>query len=135
MEFTKLIESAICPTRATSGSAGFDLYAAGPTVVLAPGTHQVVPTGVGVRLDSGTVGLVCPRSGLAAKCGVTVLNGPGIIDSDYEGELKVILVNHSRDAYLIQPGERIAQLIITNYFNDAGADIARGAGGFGSTGV
>ena len=123
------------------GAAGLDLSAAlEQPVVIAKGEHALVPTGLAVALPAGHEGQVRPRSGLAAKHGVTVLNAPGTIDEDYRGELKVILVNHGPADYVIQPGERIAQLVIAPVVRvtveqvDALPPTTRGAGGFGSTG-
>jgi dUTP pyrophosphatase len=132
------------PAHATDYSAGLDLRAAVPDdgpVVLAPGDHALVPTGLSIELPEGTEGQVRPRSGLAAKHAVTVLNSPGTIDADYRGEVKVILINHGRQPFTIQRGERIAQLVLARYERvrlvprDELADTSRGAGGFGHTGV
>lgn len=131
------------PARATAQAAGVDLPAAIPDdapVVLAPGARALIPTGLALALPSGMEGQVRPRSGLAAKHGVTVLNAPGTIDADYRGEVKVILVNLSDTPFTIQRGERIAQLVVAPValvpFEEAGTldETARGAGGFGSTG-
>jgi dUTP pyrophosphatase len=109
-------------------------------MTLPPGGRMVVPTGLRVEIPSGYEGQVRPRSGLAAKFGVTVANAPGTIDSDYRGEVGVILVNLGTEDYSIEPGERIAQLVIAPVIQaafrraDGLADTARGEGGFGSTG-
>lgn len=109
-------------------------------MTLRPGQFAMVPTGLQIALPSGTEGQVRPRSGLAAKHGVTVLNSPGTIDSDYRGECKVILINHGSEPFVIERGERIAQLVVAQYVPiqfelvDALDDTERGAGGFGSTG-
>lgn len=125
--------------RATEGSAGYDLRAAHRGIV-EPSEVLTVGTGVHVAIPEGYVGMVCSRSGLAAKHGVHVLNAPGIIDSDYRGEVKVLLRNTGRDAYFIEEGDRIAQLVIVpcitpevEYVESLPAT-ARGAGGLGSTG-
>lgn len=131
------------PAYETEGAAGLDLRAAVPDdapVTLAPGEWTLVPTGLAMALPLGFEAQVRPRSGLAAKHGVTCLNSPGTIDSDYRGEVKVILINHGREPFVIRRGERIAQMIIAPVVQaafelaDSLDDTARGAGGFGSTG-
>ncbi len=127
------------PTYAHPGDAGADLYAAA-NARIEPGGRAVVPTGVAIALPDGYVGLVHPRSGLAARLGVTVLNAPGTIDSGYRGEIMVILVNHAAEPASIARGDRIAQLVIQRveraHFHrvDALDETARGAGRHGSTG-
>ena len=97
----------------TEGSAGADLYAHLPEAVTLPcGTYTAIPTGVSLEIPFGFEGQVRPRSGLAQKHGITVLNAPGTIDSDYRGEIVVLLINHGTEAYTIQDGDRIAQLVI-----------------------
>mgnify|MGYP000392150425 CR=1 FL=1 len=130
------------PDYATAQSAAVDLQAAiDDTLVIAPGKRAMVETGIAIALPAGFEAQVRPRSGLAAKNGVTVLNSPGTIDADYRGEIKVILINHGDEAFTIERGMRIAQLVIapvTQVAWNAVADLdetARGAGGFGSTGV
>lgn len=132
------------PRYETEGAAGMDLLAAVPEaepVVLAPGARALVPTGLAIALPLGFEAQVRPRSGLAAKNGVTVLNAPGTIDSDYRGEVKVILINHGADAFTITRGTRIAQMVVAPVTRAAFAEVAnldetaRGAGGFGSTGT
>ena len=128
------------PAYARAGDAGLDLAAAA-TVTLAPGGRQLVPTGLRLAIPSGHAGLVLPRSGLALRSGVTVLNAPGLIDSGYRGEVGVLLVNHGAEAVTINRGERIAQLVIQGVERATLVEVAeldvtgRGAGGFGSTGV
>lgn len=129
------------PAQATEGSAGLDLRAAvNEPVALAPGTHALLPTGLKLALPLGTEGQVRPRSGLAVKHGVTVLNSPGTIDADYRGEVKVILVNHGLETFTVERGERIAQLVVARVARvelvpqDALEETERGAGGFGHTG-
>ena len=128
------------PTYATSGSSGADLRACvDQPVVIAPGQRSAVSTGVRLEIPVGYEGQVRPRSGLAARHGVTILNAPGTIDSDYRGEVKVIMVNLSDEPYTISPGDRIAQLVIApvQQVVYAAADLTeseRGEGGFGSTG-
>lgn len=131
------------PAYETDGSAGMDVRAAVPEdapMVLAPGARAMVPTGLSVAIPQGYEIQVRPRSGLAAKHGLTCLNTPGTIDSDYRGEIKVILVNLGQEAFTIQRGERIAQLVLAPVTRlawqavDSLDETARGAGGFGSTG-
>ena len=129
------------PTRQTTGSAGFDLASAEPDFVLAPGERRLVSTGLAIELPAGMEGQVRPRSGLALKFGITMPNAPGTIDSDYRGELRIILQNGGSAPVTIARGDRIAQLVFARYevpeLIDATAleESARGSGGFGSTGV
>lgn len=130
------------PAYATPLSAGVDLRAAlEEPLVLPPLGRALVPTGLYMQIPAGFEGQVRPRSGLAAKHGVTVLNTPGTIDADYRGEIKVILVNLSDSAFTIEPGERIAQMVFARaeqaQFEEVGSldETQRGAGGFGSTGL
>jgi dUTP pyrophosphatase len=125
-------------------AAGLDLAAAVPAdapVVLAPGDRALVPTGLAIALPAGTEGQVRPRSGLALRHGVTVLNSPGTIDADYRGEVQVILANFGREPFAITRGMRIAQLVIAPVLHakisavDALDITERGVGGFGSTGI
>lgn len=129
------------PAYATEKSAGMDLKAdITEPVVLNPLERAMIPTGLFIALPDGTEAQVRPRSGLAAKHGISVLNSPGTIDADYRGEIKVILVNLSNDPFTINPGERIAQLVVARYEKVVwdGVEILdeteRGIGGFGSTG-
>lgn len=131
------------PAYETAGAAGMDLRAAVPEeapLVLPPGSRFATPTGLAFALPPGFEGQVRPRSGLAAKSGVTCLNTPGTIDSDYRGEVKVILVNLGEEAVTIRRGDRIAQLVVAPVVQAQWAEVAdlddtvRGAGGFGSTG-
>ena len=127
------------PAYATAGAAGLDIFAAEP-IDLAPGARRAVATGFAIAIPDGYEVQVRPRSGLAFKHGVTCLNTPGTIDSDYRGEIKVILINHGDEPFPIRRGERIAQLVpaavtrATPIEIDALDDTARGAAGFGSTG-
>ncbi len=130
------------PAHATSESAGVDLQAAiDRPLSLAPGQRALVPTGVAIALPAGYEGQIRPRSGLAAKYGITVLNSPGTIDSDYRGEIKIILINHGDQAFEIEPGMRIAQLVVAAHATVAFEvfetlpETQRGLGGFGSTGT
>lgn len=129
------------PQYQTGQSAGMDLCAAVTAdVVLAAGTHAIIPTGYAIALPAGFEAQVRPRSGLAAKNGVTVLNSPGTIDADYRGEVGVILINHGKEPFTVTRGMRIAQMIVapvrTVMWEEADSlpDTTRGAGGFGSTG-
>lgn len=139
----RLREAAILPAYQTEGAAGLDLCACpedGQPAVVEPGARTLVPTGLAFAIPSGFEGQVRPRSGFALKQGMTVLNSPGTIDSDYRGEVKVILINLGQAAVTIQPGDRIAQLVIAPVAHarllevDSLDDTARGAGGFGHTG-
>lgn len=131
------------PAYQSAGAAGLDLVAAtdaAAPVVIAPGGRALIPTGIAVALPDGCEGQVRPRSGLAAKHGVTVLNSPGTIDSDYRGEVKVILVNHGAAPFAVTRGMRIAQLVVAAVLHaeiaavTALGETGRGSGGFGSTG-
>ena len=129
------------PSYATEGSAGVDLKAnIDEPITLAPLQRVVVPTGLRIALPKGTEAQVRPRSGLAAKHGITVLNTPGTIDADYRGEVGVILINLSEKDFVINPGERIAQMILARYERFEWEDVeqldstSRGEGGLGSTG-
>jgi dUTP pyrophosphatase len=127
------------PAYATSGAAGMDVVSA-ENVSLAPGTRHAVATGLALAIPQGYEVQVRPRSGLALKHGITVPNTPGTIDSDYRGELKVILINHGHEPFAIARGDRVAQLVVAPVVQAAWAEVAgldattRGAGGFGSTG-
>jgi dUTP pyrophosphatase len=129
------------PSRRTAGSAGFDLASAEPDFALAPGERRLVATGLAVEIPPGIEGQVRPRSGLALRHGLTMPNAPGTIDSDYRGEVMVILQNGGTEAVTIARGDRIAQLVFTRYEAPELVDVTeledsgRGAGGFGSTGV
>lgn len=127
------------PAYETAGAAGMDLRAA-EAVTLKPGARHLVPTGLSIALPEGFEAQVRPRSGLAVKHGVTVLNSPGTIDSDYRGEVKVPLINHGQEDFVIARGDRIAQMVVAPVTRigwlEVGAldETARGAGGFGSSG-
>ena len=130
-----------CPSYATPLSAGMDLRASmEQSIILAPLERALVPTGLFVELPEGYEMQMRPRSGLAAKHGITVLNSPGTIDADYRGEIKVILVNLSNNPFEIVPGERIAQAVVAQHAHIEWEQVEqlgateRGAGGFGSTG-
>lgn len=130
------------PGYATDHSAGMDLRAnLDAPIILAPGERALIPTGLYLELPEGMEAQVRPRSGLAFKHGVTVLNSPGTIDADYRGEVGVLLINHGRESFEVQDGERVAQLIVARYLRvifTESADLRateRGAGGFGHTGT
>lgn len=131
------------PAQQTSGAAGVDLLAALPSsepLILQPGARTAIPTGIAIALPEGFEAQVRPRSGLALHHGVTVLNGPGTIDADYRGEIKVILVNHGSEPFTVIRGDRIAQLVVAPVtaiaLNEVEAldETERGHGGHGSTG-
>jgi dUTP pyrophosphatase len=136
-------EGLALPAYQSAHAAGLDLLAAvpeGAPIVLAPGKHALVPTGLTIALPPGYEAQVRPRSGLAAKHGVTVLNAPGTVDADYRGEIGVLLINHGDAPFPIRRGERIAQMVIASVIRAEFSPVAalsatdRGAGGFGSTG-
>ncbi len=138
----KLNENARLPFRATEGSAGADLFACiGEDITIAPGERRLIPTGIAIELpDSGCGAFVFPRSSVSSKFGVSLANCVGVIDSDYRGEIKVPLINHSDEPYTVRDGDRIAQMVILPVIvpdyteNEQLGDTARGGGGFGSTG-
>ena len=139
----KVTEGARLPVYGSKSAAGADLCAClgNETLVIEPHKWVMVPTGIAISLPVGFEAQVRPRSGLAAKKGITVLNSPGTVDSDYRGEIKVILINHSDEPFEIKDGDRIAQMVIARHetasFNVVASldETQRGAGGFGSTGV
>jgi len=129
------------PSRQTTGSAGFDLASAEPDFILAPGERRLVATGLAIELPPGMEGQVRPRSGLALRHGITMPNAPGTIDSDYRGELRIILQNGGPEPVTIARGDRIAQVVFARYETPEIIDATeleestRGGGGFGSTGA
>ncbi len=137
-------ERAQLPHYATAQAAGLDLHCASAApITLASHAWQAIPTGLAMAIPQGFEGQVRPRSGLAAKHGITLLNSPGTIDADYRGEVKVLLINLGPEPYTVQPGDRIAQLVIAPCIQaqidevnalEALGDSERGSGGFGSTG-
>ena len=131
----KIHDDAVIPYYQTRGSAGLDLHSIRP-VTLEPGQRELVETGLSIDLPDFYEGQIRPRSGLAHKYGVTVLNAPGTIDSDYRGEIKVLLYNSGNSTISFEKGERIAQLVLAPYVQITALirDNERGAGGFGSTG-
>jgi dUTP pyrophosphatase len=142
LNVTKLVPHAILPVRSTPGAAGYDLFSTDNYVVL-PGRRVVVSTGISIQLPTGVYGQVCPRSGLAVKHGLDTL--AGVIDPDYTGEVKVVLQNLDfSQPFVIRPGYRIAQLVLTNCITpgvnelpseNTGLVTERGVAGFGSTGI
>jgi dUTP pyrophosphatase len=129
------------PEYKTQDAAGLDLIANIPTAITLPSLErQLVPTGLFMALPKGTEGQVRPRSGLALKQGLTVLNAPGTIDADYRGEVKVLLINLSKEDIIIHPGDRIAQLVVSTFIQIAWQEVQtldetiRGEGGYGHTG-
>lgn len=137
----KLRENAILPTYGSAFAAGADLYAAiDAPMEIAPGETRLIPTGLAFEIPEGFAGFVYARSGLATKRGLAPANKVGVIDSDYRGEVMTALHNHGKEAQTVEPGERIAQMVIAPYItakfilSDELDDTARGEGGFGSTG-
>ncbi len=131
----------VIPKYATEDSSGMDLSSASKdTIILKPKEYKLIPTNLIIEIPKSFEGQVRPRSGLALKYGITVLNSPGTIDADYRGEVKVLLINHSSSDFEIKYGDRIAQLIISKYekadlqFDDNISETKRGIGGYGSTG-
>jgi dUTP pyrophosphatase len=142
INFIKIYKNAMTPSCATPGSAGYDLYSClDDDVVIDAGEIAMINTGIAVEIPEGMFGMVCSRSGLAAKYGISVLNSPGIVDADYRGQLKCILINNSRTRFVVEKEMRIAQLVIakcnqvTWVESDKITDTKRGAGGIGSTGL
>jgi dUTP pyrophosphatase len=140
LRFQLLAEEARLPSRAHDGDAGLDLYAS-EAATIEPGARASVGTGVAVEIPPGHAGLVLPRSGLAARHGIALVNAPGLIDAGYRGEIRVLLLNTDRaERFDIGPGDRIAQLLITPFAEvepaaiEQLAETARGDGGFGSSG-
>jgi dUTP pyrophosphatase len=136
----RLDERALLPTRAYDGDAGLDLYAL-EEARLSPGERRSISTGIAVEIPAGWAGLVLPRSGLAARHGIALVNAPGLIDAGYRGELRVLLLNTDRtETFTVSRGDRIAQLVLVRVESpevvevDALAGSERGAGGFGSSG-
>jgi dUTP pyrophosphatase len=140
LRFRRLSEAARPPAQAHDGDAGYDLHAA-EAVTIGPGERASVGTGIAVAIPDGHSGLVVPRSGLAARHGISVVNAPGLIDSGYRGELRVLLLNTDRtEAFQVAPGDRIAQLVLVAVETPELEELpeldetVRGSGGFGSTG-
>jgi dUTP pyrophosphatase len=140
LQFTRLTSDAREPTRAHDGDAGYDLYAVEPAVI-APGERTSVGTGIALAIPDGWAGLVLPRSGLAARHGITLPNAPGLIDAGYRGEVRVLLLNtDATETFEVAPGDRIAQLVLMRHESPELIEVesleesVRGAGGFGSSG-
>jgi dUTP pyrophosphatase len=140
LRFARVADGARPPARAHDGDAGYDLHAAEPTTI-GPGERASVGTGIAVAIPPGHAGLVVPRSGLAARHGIALVNAPGLIDSGYRGELRVLLLNTDRErAFEVELGDRIAQLVIVRVDapelleSETLEETVRGVGGFGSTG-
>ena len=140
LRFRRLSEAARPPGQAHEGDAGYDLHAA-EAATIAPGERASVGTGVAVAIPEGQAGLVIPRSGLAARHGISVGNAPGLIDSGYRGEVRVLLLNTDpAEPFTVEPGDRIAQLVLVRVETEEPVEVeeldetVRGAGGFGSTG-
>ena len=140
LRFARLSDDAVLPTCAHEGDAGLDLYAAEPAH-LGPGERWSVPTGVAVEIPEGHAGLVLPRSGLAREHGIALVNSPGLIDSGYRGEIKVVLLNTDpAQVFRVESGDRIAQLVVVEIATPEPVEVeelaesARGDGGFGSSG-
>lgn len=140
LRFQRLSEDAVLPRQAHPGDAGFDLHAAEPAHI-GPGERWQVKTGLSVAIPPGHAGLVLPRSGLAHKHGISLVNGPGLIDSGYRGEVGVLLLNNDpAEIFRVEPGDRIAQLVIISLPDidlievEELGETERGSGGFGSTG-
>lgn len=130
------------PAYATTHSAGMDLFAAITTpITLAPGERRLIPTGIAIALPDGFEAQVRPRSGLALKHGISIVNAPGTVDADYRGEIGVVLINLGQEPFVIERGMRIAQMVIAPYTRAAWSEVLelptseRGEGGFGSTGT
>ncbi len=141
IKFKQLNPNAIVPQKGTMGSAGADLFACVDSeIYINPNQRLLVPTGLMLEIPEGFGGFVFPRSSIASKYGVSLSNCVGVIDSDYRGELKIAVINHSEDIFIVRNGDRIAQLVIlavpeTEYeLSDDLTDTVRGEGGFGSTG-
>ena len=141
VKIKKLRDNAIVPTYGTEFAAGADLYAAiDEAVTIEPGETKLIPTGFAFEIPAGYAGFVYARSGLASKRGLAPANKVGVIDSDYRGEVMTALHNHGKYSQSVEPGERIAQMVIAPYItanfilSDELDDTVRGAGGFGSTG-
>lgn len=137
LKIKKLYSNSMVPTLGSEGAAGFDLYLHGGIMNIFPGATEILPTGVAVAIPKGKVGIIKPRSGLAVRHSIDVL--AGVIDSDYRGEVKVVLINHGVGVMSFNPGERIAQMIIVDHYNDFAVvenldDTERASDGFGSTG-
>lgn len=137
----RLRPDAVLPSRSHAGDAGLDLVAADRAELAPAGGRATIGTGVAVEIPTGWVGLVCPRSGMASRHGIGVVNGPGVVDAGYRGEIRVVLHNTDPiEPFVVEPGHRIAQLVLTPVMTGAVEEVddlpaaTRGAAGFGSTG-
>lgn len=142
VKITRLRKSARLPEYATIGSAGMDIYAdVDSDVVIKPGEVKLIPTGIAIELPDGYEAQIRPRSGLAFKYGITLLNAPGTIDSDYRGEIKIIMINLGKEDFVVKRGDRIAQMIVSKFEKVEWEEVEklgeteRGEGGFGHTGL
>jgi len=140
VKIKKISENAIVPAQMTAGSAGYDL-SSNEYITIYPGTWLLVHTGIAIELPEGCEAQIRPRSGLALRNGITVLNAPATIDNDYTGEIQVLLINHGKRYFTVEPGMRIAQLVISKYEKIEFAVVSelneteRSNNGFGSTGI
>lgn len=140
IEIKKLHQDAYIPKYQTSGAAGFDIHSI-ENITIASGESKLIKTGLGMAIEDGYELQIRPRSGLALKNGITVLNTPGTIDSDYRGEIMVLLINHSKQNFIIAKGDRIAQGVISKVYQADFIEVSelddtqRGSGGFGSSGI
>jgi dUTP pyrophosphatase len=141
IEVKKLRKDAVLPQYQTEHSAGMDMCAAiDNPIIMKPGERYLVPLGIAVAIPEGYEAQARPRSGLAIKHGISMINSPGTIDADYRGELQVILINHGQEDFVINPGDRIAQMVVAKFERAEWEEVKqlneteRGAGGFGSTG-
>jgi dUTP pyrophosphatase len=140
LKIKKLKNEAIIPSYQTKEAAGFDLHSI-EDVILNPGERKLIGTGLAFEIDYGFEVQIRPRSGLAYKKGISVLNSPGTIDSDYRGEIKILLINHSNEKFKIKKGDRIAQAVVAPVIQaeivevEELSETKRGKGGFGSTGI
>ena len=136
--FRRMNKDATIPVRSSEGAAGFDLYYSGLSMSILPKEYAVCETGIQMSLSPDLIGDIKPRSGLAVKYGIDTM--AGVIDSDYRGEIKVVLINHGKETAFFRRGDRIAQLVVTNFYSDVQEvtedldTTARGVNGFGSTG-
>lgn len=142
IQIIKLNGNAILPFYATDYSSGMDLCASNTDlIIIEPGEFKMIPTGIAIAIPHGYEAQIRPRSGLAAKYGITVLNSPGTIDSDYRGEIKVLLINHGKTSFVVEKNMRIAQMVVAKYTNVVWSETdqlnktIRDCGGFGSSGI
>ncbi len=140
LRIKKLRDNAVVPRYAHEGDAGLDLYSTVDAVIM-PGQRTLIPTGIAIELPPQTEAQIRPRSGLALKNGITVINSPGTIDAGYRGEIGIVLINHGSEPFSVTVGSKIAQMVINRFETaeieeaDELSDSERGTGGYGSTGV